>query len=960
MGIRLTFSPKIMTRPNVIAIRGARQHNLRDLCVDIPRDQLVVITGLSGSGKSSLAFDTIYAEGQRRYVESLSAYARQFLERLDKPDVDTIEGLSPAIAIEQKTVSRNPRSTVGTVTEIYDYLRLLYARIGIPHCYRCGQPIQAQTVPQMVDRILRLPEGTRLLLLAPMVRDRKGTHRRELEQIWQQGFLRVRLDGTTYTLDDLPTLDPNLRHTLEIVVDRLIVRDGITSRLTDSVETALHFTEGLVGVQVVDGEAFVLSERFACADCGISYAEIAPRLFSFNSPQGACSACDGLGAHREFDPDLVIAAPEVSILDGAVTAWGRRVPGHVHTLLEGLAAQYQFDIHQPFGALAAEHQQLILYGTQGEPVRMTYAMQGRTHHYQHPYEGIIPGLQRRYEATESASVREELERYMRPHVCSMCEGARLRPEALAVRLGGRSISEVTAMSVRAAQAFFTTLAFTEFEQQVAGKILHEIRSRLHFLSSVGLDYLTLERSAATLSGGEGQRIRLATQIGAGLVGVLYILDEPSIGLHQCDNQRLLDSLRQLRDLGNTVLVVEHDRDTIVAADYVLDIGPGAGEHGGRLVAAGTPEEIQRDPASLTGQYLRGTRSIPVPGTRRQPQYRCLRLTQAHSNNLQHIDVEIPLGLFVCVTGVSGSGKSTLVLETLAKALAQRLHRARERPGTYAELLGIEHVDKVVHIDQTPIGRTPRSNPATYTGVFDTIRGLFAQVPEARVRGYKPGRFSFNTKGGRCEACQGHGTLKIDMHFLPDVYVRCDVCAGQRFNRDTLDIRYRGNDIAAMLELTVDDALELFANVPPLQQRLRTLHDVGLGYIRLGQPATTLSGGEAQRVKLSRELSRRNTGRTVYILDEPTTGLHFADIEHLLEVLQRLVEGGNTVIVIEHNLDVIKTADYLIDLGPDGGDGGGRIVATGTPEEVAQVADSRTGTFLHEVLYGSTPGISTPH
>jgi excinuclease ABC subunit A len=949
-----------MTRANVIAIRGARQHNLRDLSVDIPRDQLVVITGLSGSGKSSLAFDTIYAEGQRRYVESLSAYARQFLERLEKPDVDTIEGLSPAIAIEQKTVSRNPRSTVGTVTEIYDYVRLLYARIGRPHCHRCGQPIQAQTVPQMVDRILRLPEGTRLLLLAPLVRDRKGAYRRELERIRQQGFLRVRLDGTVYTLDELPALDSNLRHTLEIVVDRLVVRDGMTSRVTDSVETALRCTEGLVGVQVVDGESFVLSERFACTECGISYAEITPRLFSFNSPQGACSACDGLGAHQEFDPELVVADPEVSILDGAVTAWGRRVPGHVHTLLEGLAAQYQFDIQQPFGALAVEHQRLILYGTQGEPVRMTYAMQGRTHHYQHPYEGIIPGLQRRYEATESESVREELERYMRPQVCTMCAGVRLRPEALAVRLGGRSISEVVAMSVRTAREFFSTLECTEFEQQVAGKLLYEIRSRLHFLSSVGLDYLTLERSAATLSGGEGQRIRLATQIGAGLVGVLYILDEPSIGLHQCDNQRLLDSLRQLRDLGNTVLVVEHDRDTIVAADYVLDIGPGAGEHGGRLVAAGTPEEIQRDPASLTGQYLRGTRAIPVPETRRPPNHRRLRLLQAHSNNLQHIDVEIPLGLFVCVTGVSGSGKSTLVLETLAKALAQRLHRARARPGRHAELLGVEHVDKVVHIDQTPIGRTPRSNPATYTGVFDTIRGLFAQVPEARVRGYKPGRFSFNTKGGRCEACQGHGTLKIDMHFLPDVYVRCDVCAGQRFNRDTLDIRYRGQDIASMLELTVDDALDLFANVPPLQQRLRTLHDVGLGYIRLGQPATTLSGGEAQRVKLSRELSRRNTGRTVYILDEPTTGLHFADIEHLLDVLQRLVDGGNTVIVIEHNLDVIKTADYLIDLGPDGGENGGHIVATGTPEEVANVADSRTGTFLHEVLYGSAPGIPTPH
>ncbi len=949
-----------MAQDKVIAVRGARQHNLRDLCVDIPREQLVVITGLSGSGKSSLAFDTIYAEGQRRYVASLSAYARQFLEQLEKPDVDAIEGLSPAIAIEQKTISRNPRSTVGTVTEISDYLRVLYARIGIPHCYRCGRPISAQTVQHIVDQILRLPQGSRILLLAPIVRQRKGEYRRELEQIRQQGFLRVRIDGVVYTLDDFPALDKRRHHTLEIVVDRLVVRDGIASRLTDSVETALHHTAGLVGVQIVDGEELLFSERFACPDCGVSYAEMTPRLFSFNSPQGACPACDGLGVHVEFDPELVVSDPSASILDGAVTAWGRRTPSYMHTLLQGLATQYQFDLHQPFGALTAEQQQLVLYGSNGKPIPLTYAVQGRTHHYQQAYEGVIPSLQRRYDETASSGVREELEHYMRPHLCTTCHGARLCPEALAVRVQEHRISDVTALSVRQAREFFATLRLNDFEHQVADKILQEIQARLQFLSSVGLDYLTLGRAAATLSGGEGQRIRLATQIGSGLVGVLYILDEPSIGLHQCDNRRLLASLQRLRDLGNTVLVVEHDRDTILAADYVLDIGPGAGEHGGQLVIAGTPEQIIHHAASLTGQYLSGAQVIPVPDTRRQPDQRRLRLTQACANNLKQIDVDIPLGLFVCVTGVSGSGKSTLVLETLSKALAQRLHRSRQRPGAYTALSGAEHLDKVVHIDQTPIGRTPRSNPATYTGLFDVIRGLFAQTPEARMRGYKPGRFSFNTKGGRCEACQGHGRIKIEMHFLSDVYVCCDVCKGQRFNRDTLDIRYRGKHIAEMLDLTVDEACTLFVNVPPLQHKLSTLHQVGLGYIRLGQPATTLSGGEAQRVKLSRELSRRSTGRTVYILDEPTTGLHFADIQRLLDVLQRLVESGNTVIVIEHNLEVIKTADYIIDLGPEGGDNGGYIVATGTPEMVAQVEASFTGQFLQEVLHAGTAALHTSH
>ena len=933
----------------VIAIRGARQHNLKDLSVDIPRDQLVVITGLSGSGKSSLAFDTIYAEGQRRYVESLSAYARQFLEQLEKPDVDAIEGLSPAIAIEQKTVSRNPRSTVGTVTEIYDYLRLLFARIGLPHCYRCGRPISAQTVQHIVDQVLRLPEGSRLLILAPLVRHRKGEFRKELEQIRQQGFLRVRLDGQVYTLDDLPILDKQKHHTLEIVVDRLVVRDTMAARLTDSVETALAHTEGLVGVQIVDGDDLLYSERLACVECGLSYPELTPRLFSFNSPQGACPACDGLGAHLEFDPDLLVADARRSIVDGAVTVWGKRPPPHMLAVLHGVAAHYQFDLEAPLATLTPEQQQVLFYGSNGAALPVAYHLQGHLRTYDRVYEGIIPSLQQRYQETESDSVREELERYMQPRSCTTCQGTRLRPEALAITLQGRRISDVTAMSVGQAAAFFAALHLTNFERQVAGKIVHEICTRLQFLCSVGLDYVTLDRTSATLSGGEGQRIRLATQIGAGLVGVLYILDEPSIGLHQRDNQRLLDSLQRLRDLGNTVLVVEHDRDTILAADYVLDLGPGAGEHGGHLVAAGTPSEIMAHPDSLTGAYLSGVRCIPVPATRRQPDTHRLRIVQASANNLQHIDVDIPLGLFVCLSGVSGSGKSTLLLDILYKTLAQQLHRAHHRPGQCAGIEGLEYIDKVIHIDQSPIGRTPRSNPATYSGVFDAIRDLFAQVPEARVRGYKPGRFSFNVKGGRCEVCQGHGTLKIEMHFLPDVYVRCDACRGQRFNRDTLEIRYKGKHIAEVLDLTIAEALEFFTNIPAVTAKLRTLHEVGLGYLRLGQAATTLSGGEAQRVKLSRELSKRSTGRTVYILDEPTTGLHFADIAHLLQVLERLVAAGNTVMVIEHNLDVIKTADYLIDLGPEGGDGGGRIVATGTPETVTEVDASHTGRFLREVL-----------
>ncbi len=935
---------------NVIAIRGARQHNLKDLAVDIPRECLVVITGLSGSGKSSLAFDTLYAEGQRRYVESLSAYARQFLEQLEKPDVDAIEGLSPAIAIEQKTVSRNPRSTVGTVTEIYDYLRLLFARVGVPHCPQCGQPIRAQTVQNIVDRVVQLPEGTRLLILAPVVRHRKGSYRKELEQIKRDGFVRVRIDGEVMPLETVPTLDRNFNHTIEIVVDRLVVRPDVAARLSNSVEIALMHSDGLVGVQIVDGEHLLCSVRHACPDCGISCPELEPRLFSFNSPQGACTTCDGLGVDMEFDPELVAPHGELSLNEGAIAVWSERHLDAMQPMLHGLAAQYGVDLRRPFGQLGEAQQRLVLYGSGDEAVKVSYQARGRMRHVERVYEGVIPGLKRRYRETESLTVREDLQSYMRPRPCGACQGARLRLEAIAVRVHGRSISDLTALSVGQAERFFAELNLDDFELRVAGKVLQELRVRLRFLHSVGLEYLTLGRAAATLSGGEGQRIRLATQIGSGLVGVLYILDEPSIGLHQRDNQRLLESLQRLRDLSNTVLVVEHDRDTINAADYVLDLGPGAGEHGGHVVAAGTPDEIRQQPDSLTGQYLSGVLTIPVPAKRRKPGKRKLILREATANNLDNLDVTIPLGVFVCVTGVSGSGKSTLVMDILYKALARRLYRTRERPGAFGALKGMEHLDKVIDIDQSPIGRTPRSNPATYTGLFDTIRALFTQVPEARMRGYKPGRFSFNVKGGRCESCQGHGTLKIEMHFLPDVYVTCDVCKGRRFNRDTLEIRYRDKTIADVLDFTVDEAADFFANVPLLTPKLNTLQEVGLGYVRLGQAATTLSGGEAQRVKLSRELSKRSTGRTLYILDEPTTGLHFADIQRLIGVLQRLVAGGNTVLVIEHNLDVVKTADHIIDLGPEGGDGGGRLVAAGTPEAVAGVEGSHTGRFLRGVLH----------
>ena len=936
---------------NVIAIRGARQHNLKDVAIDIPRERLVVITGLSGSGKSSLAFDTLYAEGQRRYVESLSAYARQFLEQLEKPDVDAIEGLSPAIAIEQKTVSRNPRSTVGTVTEIYDYLRLLFARVGVPYCPQCGQPIRAQTVQNIVDRLLQLPPGTRLFILAPVVRHRKGAYRKELEQIKRDGFVRVRIDGEVLPLETIPQLDRNFNHTIEIVVDRLVVRSEMAARLTNSVETALAHSDGLVGVQIVDGEHHLYSVKHACPDCGFSCPELEPRLFSFNSPQGACTTCDGLGVDMEFDPELVVPHDGLSLNEGAVVVWSERHLEGMQPMLRGLEAQYGVDLQRPFARLSEEQKRVVLYGSGDEPVQVSYRSRGRTRHVQRIYEGVIPALKRRYRDTESLVVREGLQSYMRPRPCGVCQGSRLRPEAIAVRVHGSGISDITVLSVEQAEKFFADLSLDDFELRVAGKILQELRVRLRFLRSVGLEYLTLDRAAATLSGGEGQRIRLATQIGSGLVGVLYILDEPSIGLHQRDNQRLLESLQRLRDLNNTVLVVEHDRDTINAADYVVDLGPGAGEHGGYVVAAGTPDEVRRQRKSLTGQYLSGKLTIPVPSRRRKPGKQRLALKKATANNLKNLDVTIPLGVFVCVTGVSGSGKSTLVMDILYKSLARQLYRTRERPGPFGALKGMEHLDKAIDIDQSPIGRTPRSNPATYTGLFDTIRALFTQVPEARVRGYKPGRFSFNVKGGRCEACQGHGTLKIEMHFLPDVYVTCDACKGRRFNRDTLEIRYRDKTVADVLDFTVDEAAEFFANVPMLTPKLNTLQEVGLGYIRLGQAATTLSGGEAQRVKLSRELSKRSTGRTLYILDEPTTGLHFADIQRLIEVLQRLVAGGNTVLVIEHNLDVIKTADYLVDLGPEGGDGGGRLVAAGTPEAVAEVEASFTGRFLREVLQG---------
>ncbi|MDZ7272153.1 MAG: excinuclease ABC subunit UvrA [candidate division KSB1 bacterium] len=934
-----------------IVIRGAREHNLKNIDLEIPRNKLVVITGLSGSGKSSLAFDTIYAEGQRRYVESLSAYARQFLSLMEKPDVDYIEGLSPAISIEQRTAAKNPRSTVATVTEIYDYLRLLFARIGVPYCYNCGRRIERQTVEQIVQAVLALPEGRKIQVLAPIVRGRKGEYREVFEEARRDGYVRVRVDGEVYDLDAKIKLDKNKKHNIEVVVDRLVLGPQVASRLADSVETALGLGSGMVLVEVIGEQELLFSEHYACVECGISYEELAPRQFSFNSPYGACPTCNGLGERMVVDPALVIPDDSLSLNQGAIAPWGQLKDGWYRTLLQGAASHLGLDLDTPVRELKPEQVQAILYGLGERQIRFKYRSATGRHEstFTGTFEGVIPHLERRYRETESEAVREWIEGFMRPVRCPECGGARLKKESLAVRIGDYNIHAVTTMSIKEALRFFENLQLNPREMEIARQILKEIRERLTFLLNVGLDYLTLDRPAATLSGGEAQRIRLATQIGSQLVGVLYILDEPSVGLHQRDNRRLIATLEQLRDLGNTVLVVEHDRETMERADYIVDLGPGAGEHGGWVVAAGPPEVIRTSNGSITGDYLAGRRSIPVPGRRRPGNGKFLTLRGARGNNLKKIDVSIPLGAFVCVTGVSGSGKSTLINETLYRVLSRELYHSKDQPLPYDRVEGLEHIDKVIDIDQSPIGRTPRSNPATYTGVFSLIRDLYAQIPEAKIRGYRPGRFSFNVKGGRCEACQGDGIIKIEMHFLPDVYVTCEVCKGRRYNRETLEIRYKGRSIADVLEMTVTQALEFFANIPRIRRKLQTLHDVGLGYIRLGQQATTLSGGEAQRVKLAAELSKVSTGRTLYILDEPTTGLHFEDIKMLLDVLNRLVDMGNTVVVIEHHLDVIKGADYVIDLGPEGGEEGGYVVAAGTPEQVAQVQESYTGQFLRREL-----------
>ncbi len=921
-----------------IVVRGAREHNLKNIDLEIPRDQLVVITGLSGSGKSSLAFDTIYAEGQRRYVESLSAYARQFLEQMEKPEVDSIEGLSPAISIEQKTTSKNPRSTVGTVTEIYDYLRVLFARVGVPHCPSCDRVISAQTVQQMVDRVLTQAPGTRLLVLAPVVRGRKGEYKKLFFDLQRQGYTRVRVNGAVRELGEEIELDRKRKHTIEVVVDRLVVRDTLGPRLADSLETALRLADGVVQVEPVSeagkaAEPMLFSERLACAECGISLPEVSPRMFSFNNPYGACQECGGIGARDEIDPERLVPNPARSLKEGALAPWAGRESTYFRQTLQVLAKRHRFSLDTPWGELRKGVRDVILHGERDGG-----------------FEGVVATLERRYRETTSEEARAEIQQFMAERACPACGGARLRRESLGFKLAGRSIADVVRLTIKEAAAFFAGLTLDEREAAIARRILKEIRERLGFLINVGLDYLALDRPAGTLAGGEGQRIRLATQIGSSLVGVLYILDEPSIGLHQRDNRRLLDTLKRLRDLGNTVLVVEHDEETIRAADYVVDLGPGAGELGGHLVAVGTPDEIMANPASLTGRYLARALEIPVPQARRKGSGHAVTIHNPREHNLKGMAVKIPLATFTCVTGVSGSGKSTLVNDILYRALAQMLHRAQDRPGAHDRIEGAQRVDKVVDIDQSPIGRTPRSNPATYTGVFTFIRTLFARTPEARMRGYQPGRFSFNVKGGRCEACQGDGLVKIEMHFLPDVYVTCDVCKGRRYNRETLDVRYKGMSIAEVLDMTVREALLFFDAVPVIRAKLKTLDDVGLDYIRLGQSATTLSGGEAQRVKLATELSRRATGRTLYILDEPTTGLHFADIQRLLDVLNKLVDQGNTVVIIEHNLDVIKTADWIIDLGPEGGDEGGRVVATGTPEELTrQAGRSYTGQFLRPLL-----------
>ncbi|WP_199616676.1 excinuclease ABC subunit UvrA [Paenibacillus alkalitolerans] len=939
-----------MAQENIV-IKGARAHNLKNIDVTIPRDKFVVLTGLSGSGKSSLAFDTIYAEGQRRYVESLSAYARQFLGQMDKPDVDSIEGLSPAISIDQKTTSRNPRSTVGTVTEIYDYLRLLFARIGRPHCPTHGTEISSQTIEQMVDRIMEYPERTKLQILAPVVSGKKGEHAKVFEDIRKQGFVRVRVDGEMREVTEEIVLEKNKKHTIEVVVDRIVVKDDVHARLADSLETATKLSEGKVLVDVLDTkEELLFSTSLACPDCGFSMDELAPRMFSFNSPFGACPECDGLGAKMIVDPDLLCPDSSRSIDAGAFEAWAGSTSNYYPQFLAAVCDHYRIPTDVPVSQLTKEQMHVLLHGTGGERIRFRYDNEfGVTREAVVPFEGIIPNLERRYRETGSDGIREYIEQYMSAKPCASCKGQRLKPEILAVTVGGKNIAYVTDLSINEAANYFESLKLNEKETTIAQLILKEIRARLGFLNNVGLDYLTLSRAAGTLSGGEAQRIRLATQIGSSLMGVLYILDEPSIGLHQRDNDRLIRTLEHMRNLGNTLIVVEHDEDTMLAADYIIDIGPGAGIHGGHVVAAGTPKEVMADDNSLTGQYLSGKKFIPVPLKRRQPNGKWVEVRGARENNLKNVNVKIPLGVFTAVTGVSGSGKSTLVNEILYKTLARDLNGARVRPGEHKEIRGLEHIDKVIDIDQSPIGRTPRSNPATYTGVFDDIRDVFAVTNEAKIRGYKKGRFSFNVKGGRCEACRGDGIIKIEMHFLPDVYVPCEICKGQRYNRETLEIKFKGKSIADVLDMTVEDACEFFKNVPKIHRKVQTLLDVGLGYMKLGQPATTLSGGEAQRVKLASELYRRSTGRTLYILDEPTTGLHIHDIARLLEVLHRLVDSGESVLVIEHNLDVIKTADWLVDLGPEGGNGGGTIVAAGTPEELCTVKSSYTGKYLKPVL-----------
>ncbi|OGQ74079.1 MAG: excinuclease ABC subunit A, partial [Deltaproteobacteria bacterium RIFOXYA2_FULL_42_10] len=956
---------------------GAREHNLKNIDLEIPRDKLVVITGVSGSGKSTLAFDTIYAEGQRRYVESLSAYARQFLEQMEKPDVESIEGLSPAISIEQKTTSKNPRSTVGTVTEIYDYLRLLFARIGKPYCYKCGKEISAQTIQQMVDRIMELPQDTKMILSSPIVRGRKGEYKKELEQLRKDGYTKIKIDGEVKDLSEDIAVDKKKKHDIDVVIDRLVIKPAIVKRLADSLEVATRLSNGIAKVEIImeqanrvgakmatwlplskDGNTvasvqkeILFNENLACIDCGISYPELTPAMFSFNSPHGACSECNGLGGKLYFDPDLVVPNKEISLREGAIAPWANKTSIYFHQMIEALSRHFKFDIYTPFKNLPNKIQDMLLYGSGTEEVEFYYEKGDRRHYYKKPFEGVLKNLERRYHETDSSDVMEDLSQYMNTQPCPACNGSRLKKESLFVKIDDHSIYEVTQMSIKESSKFFKGLRLGKTEQEIGRRVLKEIEERLGFLINVGLDYLTLERSAATLSGGEGQRIRLATQIGSSLTGVLYILDEPSIGLHQRDNKRLLDALKRLRDLGNTVLVVEHDEETIVSADYVIDMGPGAGERGGKVVATGTPLEIISNKQSLTGKYLSKELEIPVPSERRKSDGRFLTIKGAKANNLKSITVKIPIGLITCITGVSGSGKSTLVVDTLYRALSQRLYHSKERAGEVEDILGLEFIDKVIDIDQSPIGRTPRSNPATYTGLFTPMRDLFSELPEARMRGYKPGRFSFNVKGGRCEACEGDGLIKVEMHFLPDVYVTCEVCGGKRYNRETLDIKYKGKSIADILDMTVTEALNFFENIPPIKEKLQTLYNVGLGYIRLGQSATTLSGGEAQRIKIAKELSKRATGRTMYILDEPTTGLHFADIQRLLHVLQELRAAGNTILIIEHNLDVLKTADYIIDLGPEGGDEGGRVIATGTPEEVAEVQGSFTGHFLKKVLQG---------